>query len=150
MPIRRSACINVTALAAIACARLASGDSVYAEEAHSVRGAKSVEGDRTFGQDVEFLSRHTETTVLQNESGTALVAVAPAYQARVMTSSATGEGGLSFGWINYDHIGSGEIAQQINVYGGEERFWLGPEGGQFSIFFKPGAKFEFSEWATPA
>jgi hypothetical protein len=23
----------------------------------------------------------------------------------------------------------------INVFGGEDRFWLGPEGGQFSIFF---------------
>jgi hypothetical protein len=34
--------------------------------------------------------------------------------------------------------------------GGEERFWLGPEGGQFSIYFKPGAKFDFENWQTPA
>ena len=53
-----------------------------------------------------------------------------------MTSSSDGENGLSYGWINHDLIGSGEIKKQINAVGGEERFWLGPEGGQFSIFFK--------------
>ena len=38
----------------------------------------------------------------------------------------------------------------INVFGGEERFWIGPEGGQFSIFFPPGGKFELADWQTPA
>jgi hypothetical protein len=27
---------------------------------------------------------------------------------------------------------------------------MGPEGGQFSVFFKKGAKFEFADWFTPA
>jgi hypothetical protein len=35
------------------------------------------------------------------------------------------------------------------VFGGEERFWLGPEGGQFGIFFSPGTKFDFDHWKTP-
>lgn len=105
--------------------------------------------NKNFGQDVEFLNEHAETLVLRSESGDALVAVTPAYQGRVMTSSATGEDGVSFGWINYEHVASGEIAEHINVYGGEERFWLGPEGGQFSIYFAPGAKFEFEDWQTP-
>ena len=30
----------------------------------------------------------------------------------------------------------------MNAFGGEDRFWMGPEGGQFSIFFAKGAKFE--------
>jgi hypothetical protein len=38
----------------------------------------------------------------------------------------------------------------MNAFGGEDRFWLGPEGGQFSIFFAKGAKFEFANWFTPA
>jgi hypothetical protein len=38
----------------------------------------------------------------------------------------------------------------MNAFGGEDRFWMGPEGGQFSIFFAPGTKFEFSDWQTPA
>jgi hypothetical protein len=38
----------------------------------------------------------------------------------------------------------------MNAYGGEERFWLGPEGGQFSIFFKKGDKFDLEHWQTPS
>ena len=33
----------------------------------------------------------------------------------------------------------GRLEDHIYVFGGEERFWLGPEGGQFAIFFAPGA-----------
>jgi hypothetical protein len=36
------------------------------------------------------------------------------------------------------------------VFGGEDRFWIGPEGGQFSVFFAPGSKFELADWFTPA
>ena len=28
--------------------------------------------------------------------------------------------------------------EHVNVFGGEDRFWLGPEGGQYSIFFVKG------------
>ena len=37
----------------------------------------------------------------------------------------------------------------FNNYGGEERFWLGPEGGQFSLWFAPGAKQDLDHWLTP-
>src|SRR5208283_6161806 len=30
------------------------------------------------------------------------------------------------------------------------RFWMGPEGGQFSIFFEKGSDFTFANWFTPA
>ena len=106
--------------------------------------------ERTFGEDVEFLRRHVETIVVGDPSTGPAIAVVPGYQARVMTSTATGNRGNSFGWINYQHIESGKNSPHINVFGGEERFWLGPEGGQFSIFFPPGAKFEFEQWQTPA
>ena len=107
-------------------------------------------GERSFGQDVAFLNQNVETIVLRSEAGEARVAVVPGYQGRVMTSTANGDDGTSYGWINYEHIQSGEIAQHMNAYGGEERFWLGPEGGQFSIFFKPGTEFVFADWTTPA
>ena len=93
----------------------------------------------TFRSDLAFLKCHTETIVLLDRERDARVAVCPALQGRVMTSTATGDGGLSYGWINYEAIASGELKPHINVYGGEDRFWLGPEGGQFSIFFKKGA-----------
>jgi hypothetical protein len=38
----------------------------------------------------------------------------------------------------------------MNAYGGENRFWLGPEGGKFSLFFKPGSEMVFENWKTPA
>jgi hypothetical protein len=38
----------------------------------------------------------------------------------------------------------------MNAFGGEDRFWLGPEGGQFSIFFAKGAPFDLEHWFTPA
>jgi hypothetical protein len=67
-----------------------------------------------------------------------------------MTSTATGDTGPSLGWINRELIASGKLQPHINVFGGEDRFWLGPEGGQFSIFFAQGAKFELADWQTPA
>ena len=42
----------------------------------------------TFAQDVEFLRRHTDLVVLSDKSGAAQVAVAPAWQGRVMTTTA--------------------------------------------------------------
>ena len=68
----------------------------------------------------------------------------------MLTSTAAGAGGASFGWINCELIASGKLQPHMNAFGGEDRFWLGPEGGQFSIFFAPGAKFELSDWFTPA
>jgi hypothetical protein len=38
----------------------------------------------------------------------------------------------------------------MNAFGGEDRFWIGPEGGQFSIFFKKGTEFKFDNWFVPA
>jgi hypothetical protein len=103
----------------------------------------------TFGYDVNFLKKyHKDIVVLADTSG-AQVIIAPAYQGRVMTSSADGNAGLSFGWINHELIASGKNTEHMNAFGGEERFWLGPEGGQFSIYFKKGVEFKFDNWFVP-
>ena len=94
----------------------------------------------SFGDDLAFLQKHTPMIVLSDPSGAGKVAVSPAWQGRVMTSSTSGDAGLSFGWINRELIASGKLQPHINVFGGEDRFWLGPEGGQFSIFFAQGAE----------
>jgi len=104
----------------------------------------------TFGDDAAFLKLHTDVVVLSDAAGTGKVAVVPAWQGRVMTSASEGDSGYSFGWINRDLIASGKILPHMNAFGGEDRFWMGPEGGQFSIFFGKGAKFEFANWFTPA
>jgi hypothetical protein len=104
----------------------------------------------TFGDDLAFLKEFTRAFVLSDESGKKQVAIVPEYQGRVMTSTADGEAGISFGWVNRDLIASGEKQPHINVYGGEDRFWLGPEGGQYSIFFKKGDPFDLDHWYTPS
>lgn len=102
-----------------------------------------------FNDDVAFLKQHTQAVVLSDTSGRALVAVNPDLQGRVMTSTAGGQDGLSFGWINREFIASKQNNVHMNAFGGEDRFWLGPEGGQFSIFFKKGAPFDLDNWFTP-
>lgn len=104
----------------------------------------------SFGDDLAFLRKHTSTIVLSDSKGQAQVAVIPAMQGRVMTSTAEGVGGLSFGWINRALIASRKVQPHINVFGGEDRFWMGPEGGQYSVFFAKGAPFDLEHWYTPA
>ncbi len=101
----------------------------------------------TFGDDLELLRQHNDVILLA--SGDAQVAVVAAYQGRVMTSTSGGLSGLSFGWLNREHIAASARVPHINVFGGEDRFWLGPEGGQFSIFFKGDDAFDLEHWQTP-
>jgi hypothetical protein len=104
----------------------------------------------TFGDDLAFLRQHTEVVLLQDGVGSGQVAVLPEMQGRIMTSTADGEQGHSFGWINREMVAAGRFVEHINVFGGEDRFWLGPEGGQFSIFFARGVPFDLDHWYTPA
>lgn len=107
--------------------------------------------ERDFGGDAAFLAKHKETIVLSDAKGKAKVAVVPAYQGRVMTSTARGDTGTSFGFIKDSLVASSEIKKGINPYGGEDRFWVGPEGGQFSIFFPPNSTTQtIDNWQTPA
>jgi hypothetical protein len=102
-----------------------------------------------FKDDLGFLKRLTKVVVLSDEKGRAQLAVNPDLQGRVMTSTAGGPDGLSFGWINRELLSSGQSNPHMNAFGGEDRLWLGPEGGQFSIFFKKGDSFELDHWFTP-
>ena len=104
----------------------------------------------TYGADRDFLRLHTDCIELVSADGKARVAVVGQYQGRVMTSSARGEPGDSFGFIRYAAIASKETVPHMNVYGGEDRFWLGPEGGQFALFFQPRDPFDLAHWQTPA
>ncbi|UCC99987.1 MAG: hypothetical protein JSW66_08910 [Phycisphaerales bacterium] len=112
--------------------------------------ARMTTAKKTFGDDLEFLKKNTEVLVLSDADGNGQVVVLPKLQGRVMTSTAEGTEGLSFGWINRELVASGKIVEHINVYGGEDRFWIGPEGGQFSVFFKQGVPFDLEHWFTPA
>ncbi len=104
----------------------------------------------TFGYDLDFLQKQDSSlTVLTNSDRSAQVIVSAKFQGKVFTSTANGDTGRSFGWVNYKAF-SGPQDEHMNAYGGENRLWLGPEGAQFSLFFKPKAPMEFENWYTPA
>ncbi len=103
----------------------------------------------SFGDDVAFLAQHTQLIVLKSDDGQAQVAIAPAYQGRVMTSSAQGERGKSLGYVHRPGVELKAPAPHITVVGGEDRFWLGPEAGKFGLYFAPGAPLEFEHWQVP-
>lgn len=101
----------------------------------------------TFADEVAFLEKHGTVITLTGE-GDAKVALSAQYQGRVMTSG-VGASGRSLGWINHSFIEAKKTGTQFDNFGGEDRFWLGPEGGQYGLYFPPGAKFEFDLWQTP-
>lgn len=105
----------------------------------------------TYGYDKSFFEKNgIQCLELESQDGLARILVAPGYQGRVMTTTATGDKGGSFGWINYKLIESKKINPQFNPVGGEERFWMGPEGGPFSIYFKPKQEQIYENWKVPS
>ncbi len=103
----------------------------------------------TFGYDLEFLKeKDSSILVLSTSSDGAHIIVSPKYQGKVFTSTVDGKRGKSFGWINYKAFQE-KLDPHMNGYGGEDRLWLGPEGGKYSIFFKPGVEMTFDNWHTP-
>jgi len=102
---------------------------------------------KTFEEDVAFLSRYAQVKVLTSERG-GRIAVSSQYQARVMTS-AVSAGAASLGFINRQFIEAGQAGTAFDNYGGEDRFWLGPEGGQYGLYFPASKPFRFEFWQTP-
>ncbi len=103
----------------------------------------------TYAYDADFLVKHSKELVELKNSEGAKVLLSADYQGRVMTSTSKGDSGISYGWINYDLISSGEKKKQFNPVGGENRFWMGPEGGQYSIYFNAGDSFNIDHWQVP-
>ena len=81
-----------------------------------------------YSSDVAFLRQRVDVVEL-TDGAAASVAIAPDWQGRAMTSTLAGGQGASFGWLNAEFIASGRADPVFNNYGGEDRFWLGPEGG---------------------
>ncbi|WP_372776010.1 DUF6786 family protein [Mangrovibacterium sp.] len=100
-----------------------------------------------YGYDLESLQK--KQTAIELVGGESRVLVAPELQGRVMTSTTSGKEGYSFGWVNHELIASDERSEQFNAFGGEERFWFGPEGGQFSFYFEKGKPMTIENWKVP-
>jgi len=103
----------------------------------------------TYGYDATFLKKNLAGLIELSDSNTgAKVLLCASYQGRVLTSGAN-DSDNSFGWINYDLISSQKKKAQFNPIGGEERFWIGPEGGQYAFYFKNGDSFNIARWQVP-
>lgn len=143
-PIKSRMVLFLTSLLILANCSSKKKDSVASDEIN----LKTFE-EGSFGYDLNFLEKHKEVVLLKSQDEQSQLVICPAYQGRVMTSTASGMEGSSFGWLNHELISSGEVLPQFNPIGGEERIWFGPEGGQFSLFFKPGSSFDFENWQVP-
>jgi hypothetical protein len=104
----------------------------------------------TFGYDLNYLSKKDSgIIVLSGDGGQSQIIVSPGYQAKVFTSSADGVQGKSLGYVGYRALDAETPDEHMNGYGGENRFWIGPEGGKYSVFFRPGAGQTYAQWHTP-
>ena len=101
-----------------------------------------------YGYDLECLQKYQ--TAVELVGGESRVLVAPDLQGRVMTSTTSGKQGYSFGWVNHELFAAEKRSDQFNAFGGEERFWLGPEGGQFSFYFEKEKAMEIDNWKVPS
>lgn len=141
---RKLFCLSLAALMWVAI-----GFIVVDAWAVDARAEDVAEGPSLYGEVKEFLSQYTKVVELKDDKQGRVI-VCPEYQGRVMTSTLGGDDGLSFGFICYDFIKKGQPDKQFNNYGGEERMWISPEGGQFSLWFAPGMKTQkLKDWYTP-
>jgi hypothetical protein len=132
----------VIILSLLSCAGNNSANEMQAKNADYTKGS--------YEYDAAFLKKNlTGLIELVDSSTGAKVLLSSSCQGRVLTSAA-GDSDHSFGWINYDLITSQKKKTQFNPIGGEERLWIGPEGGQFAFYFKKGDSFDILHWQVPA
>jgi hypothetical protein len=104
----------------------------------------------TFGYDLNYLSHKDDSLiVLSGDGGKSLIIVSAKYQAKVFTTTADGLDGTSMGFVNYKFFDAGKVDEHMNGFGGENRFWLGPEGGKYSLYFKKDSTQVYDNWHTP-
>ena len=104
----------------------------------------------TFGYDLSYLSQKDDNLiVLSCKGGKSQIIISAKYQSKVFTSTADGMDGTSLGFVNYDFFDAGVVGEHMNGFGGENRFWIGSEGGKYSVFFKEGMEQIYDNWFTP-
>ena len=77
----------------------------------TTRQEQAASSASTFLEDRAFLEEHTDVVVLGNDPDGPQVIVAPAWQGRVMTSTADAATGMGYGWLNKSLIASGRTCR---------------------------------------
>ena len=104
--------------------------------------------ENNYHDTVSLLKQHTNVIELTGADG-GQVAVTPTWQGRIMVSAGGDGQGPAFGWVNADFIAAESDDPHFNNYGGADRFWLGPEAGQFGLWFAKGEPFDVDHAKTP-
>ena len=104
-----------------------------------------------FSETVELLKKTKNKYVILEDAqkDRAKILVTPSLQGRVLTSTVDGDNGTGLGWVNKSFIEKPAEDAAFKNYGGEDRFWLGPEAGQYALYFHPGKKFTLDNWKVP-
>lgn len=76
----------------------------------------------------------------------AVTLVVPELQGRVL---ATWLGEELVTYLNINDLAEPETARVFNNYGGQDRFWIGPEAGEFGFFMKEGMPSAGEHWRAP-
>ncbi len=95
------------------CPLLLSSLVIAAVAIGAAHGANTKGNSMSYGEAREFLAKHTSLIELTNDAG-ARVAIAPAWQGRVMTSTCGGLEGPSFGFVNREFIEAGRSDPHFN------------------------------------
>lgn len=102
----------------------------------------------TFAEVRELLRQSgNDGFVLTGRNNQSVVLVAPNLAGRVMATSFDGEQGEINGFVDARAFKEG-MRDIWDNWGGEERYWLGPEGGQFGLMFQ-GKKNCFANYSVP-
>ena len=101
----------------------------------------------TLAEDSAFLAQ--AAGAIRLESGDGWVLVSPSLQGRVMTSGFD-EAEAGLGFLNRAEIESPPAQSPFYNYGGEDRFWFGPEGGPFALYFGGSPERDLDHWQVPA
>lgn len=100
----------------------------------------------SFRDDAALLRSRGDVLLLH--SGTGSFVVAPQLQGRVMTSTLGDD--QSLGFVNHALVRQPPASAPFLNFGGEDRFWIGPEGGAYALYFAPGQEQVLANWQVPA
>lgn len=100
----------------------------------------------TLADDAAFLVREAGAVTLAAGSGE--VVVSPALQGRVMTSG-FGADAPSLGFVHRALVVDPPASAPFLNFGGEDRFWLGPEGGPYALYFGDSPERDLAHWQVP-
>lgn len=115
----------------------------------AVSSCKTKNQPSTYGETRDYFNKKTIPIELKACNGTAKLLVLPEYQGRIAASSSLGDGASPSGWVNFSALNREEKLNGSEIHG-EERVWIGPQGGQFSFYYGLDRPLDESKWEVPA